>query len=324
MMKRTPGLTFLAFALCLLGIITASSTLGRQIGTLQKSLEPSGREPFFIFNKVVPAIRRESRVPPRLPGSLPDVDDAHPIYAILQAANPSGYAILLAFDESCEGQNNCLYGSVEGSFSPFGSEEGKITPIKLRGGIPAQFVESVCYAYCNQAYVRWSQDGFYYSIGIKAEAMEPLIATANSAASDPNSVASDVTQQIAKLRGQWAQELHDKQLDQIIALYAPDAAFLAPSGRRFTGQTAIRGLFKTIMDTVTSNITFHSIVTESSGDLAFDSGDYSETLVPTKSGPDQHYKGDYLIVFRRQKDGKWLIVQQVWTFAGNDLLPPSK
>ena len=60
------------------------------------------------------------------------------------------------------------------------------------------------------------------------------------------------------------------------------------------------------------------------GDLAFDSGDYSETLVPTKSGPDQHYKGDYLIVFRRQKDGHWLIVQQVWTFAGNDLLPPSK
>jgi ketosteroid isomerase-like protein len=136
--------------------------------------------------------------------------------------------------------------------------------------------------------------------------------------------ASNVADDLAKLRGQWAQDLHDKQLDKIIALYAADAAFLAPSGGRFTGQTEIRGLFKTIMDTVTSNITFHSIVTESSGDLAFDSGDYSETLVPTKSGPDQHYKGDYLIVFRRQKDGAWLIVQQVWTFAGNDLLPPSK
>lgn len=133
-----------------------------------------------------------------------------------------------------------------------------------------------------------------------------------------------VADDLAKLRAQWAQELHDKQLDKIIALYAPDAAFLAPSGGRFTGQAEIRGLFKTIMDTVTSNITFRSIVTESSGDLAFDSGDYSETLVPTKSGPDQHYKGDYLIVFRRQKDGHWLIVQQVWTFAGNDLLPPSK
>jgi uncharacterized protein (TIGR02246 family) len=147
---------------------------------------------------------------------------------------------------------------------------------------------------------------------------------ANSHDAGAKSAAPSVNEELAKLRAQWAQELHDKELDKIIALYAPDAAFLAPSGGRFTGQTAIRGLFKTIMDTVTSNITFHSIVTESSGDLAFDSGDYNETLVPTKSGPDQHYKGDYLIVFRRQKDGQWLIVQQVWTFAGNDLLPPSK
>jgi ketosteroid isomerase-like protein len=47
-------------------------------------------------------------------------------------------------------------------------------------------------------------------------------------------------------------------------------------------------------------------------------------LVPTKGGPDQHYQGDYLMVFKRQKDGQWLIVQHVWTFAGNELLPPSK
>ena len=146
----------------------------------------------------------------------------------------------------------------------------------------------------------------------------------DSATTNAQPATPTVADDLAKLRAQWAQELHDKQLDKIIALYAPDAAFLAPSGGRFTGQAEIRGLFKTIMDTVTSNITFRSIATESSGDLAFDSGDYSETLVPTKSGPDQHYKGDYLIVFRRQKDGHWLIVQQVWTFAGNDLLPPSK
>jgi ketosteroid isomerase-like protein len=136
--------------------------------------------------------------------------------------------------------------------------------------------------------------------------------------------ASSVAEELAKLRKQWVRELHDKQLDQVIALYAPDAAFLSPTGGRFTGQGAIRGLFKTIMDTVTSNLALHSMVTESSGDLAYDSGDYTETLVPTKGGPDQHYQGDYLIVFKRQKDGKWLIVQHVWTFAGNELLPPSK
>jgi ketosteroid isomerase-like protein len=147
---------------------------------------------------------------------------------------------------------------------------------------------------------------------------------ANSPDAKAKPAAPTVTDDLAKLRGLWAQELHDKQLDQIIALYAPDAAFLAPSGGRFTGQAEIRGLFKTIMDTVTSNLTLHSMVTESSGDLAYDSGDYTETLVPTKGGPDQHYQGDYLMVFKRQENGKWLIVQHAWTFAGNELLPPSK
>jgi len=83
----------------------------------------------------------------------------------------------------------------------------------------------------------------------------------------------------------------------------------------------IRGLFKNVMDTVTSELTLHSLVTESSGDLAYDSGSYSETLVPVKGGPNQQFQGDYLTVFRRQKGGKWLIIQQVWTFAGNDVIP---
>jgi len=320
MKKATLRTACLAFALCLFGMAPCS-TLGKQKITPLNSSRPSAQEPFFIFRKVIPTIRRESRVPPRLPGSLPDLDDANPIYAILQAASPSGYSILLGFDESCEGQNNCLYGSVEGGVSPFGSEEEKIIPIKLQRGIPAEFIESVCYAYCNQAYVRWSQDGFYYSIGIKAGRKEPLIALANSAASVTNSGVSDVANAIAIIREQWVRELHDKQLDLIVAHYAPDAAFLSPSGGRFTGPAAIRGLFKNVMDTVSSNLTLHSMVTESSGDLAYDSGDYTETLVPMKGGPDQHFQGDYLMVFKRQKDGKWLIVQHTWTFAGTDIIP---
>jgi len=132
-----------------------------------------------------------------------------------------------------------------------------------------------------------------------------------------------VAEDFARLREQWVKELHDKRLDEIIAHYAPDAAFLSPAGR-FTGPAAIRGLFKNVMDTVTSELRMHSLVTENSGDLAYDSGSYSETLLPVKGGPNQQFQGDYLTVFRRQKDGKWLIIQQVWTFAGNDVIPQAK
>jgi ketosteroid isomerase-like protein len=145
----------------------------------------------------------------------------------------------------------------------------------------------------------------------------------NGSSSEEKPHASGVADDIALLRERWVKELHDKQLDEIISHYAPDAAFLSPGGR-FTGPAAIRGLFKNVMDTVTSELTTHSLVTESSGDLAYDSGSYSETLVPVKGGPNQQFQGDYLTVFRRQKDGKWLIIQHVWTFTGSDIIPTAK
>lgn len=156
---------------------------------------------------------------------------------------------------------------------------------------------------------------------IAAATVESNSGVKEPAASAEKPNASDVANSIAIIREQWVRELHDKQLDQVVAHYAPDAAFLSPSGGRFTGPAAIRGLFKNVMDAVTSNLALHSIVTESSGDLAYDSGDYAETLVPMKGGPDQHFQGDYLMVFKRQRDGKWLIVQHVWTFAGTDIIP---
>lgn len=131
---------------------------------------------------------------------------------------------------------------------------------------------------------------------------------------------STTAEELGNIRDQWVQELHAKQLDQIMARYAPDAVFL--NGQRITGQAAIRELFKGIMESFTSNLIVHSIAFESSGDLAYDSGDYQETLEPVAGGPARQLQGNYVIVFKRQTNGKWLIVQHVWTFIGTDIPAP--
>src|SRR5262249_42398453 len=82
---------------------------------------------------------------------------------------------------------------------------------------------------------------------------------------------------IANLRSEWAKDLHDKKLDQIVMLYAPDAVFLPPNGERIVGRSAIRDLTKRAMDTFTSDLTFRSITMEYSGNLAYDSGEDSVT-----------------------------------------------
>lgn len=121
------------------------------------------------------------------------------------------------------------------------------------------------------------------------------------------------TDAIAKIRTEWAANLHAKQLDRIMGLYAADAIFLQPNGERITGQPAIRELTQRVMAKFTSDITLHSVLCEHSGNLAYDSGDFSENLTVAADGSVIHGQGSYLMIFKRQKDGRWLIAEQVWT-----------
>lgn len=129
----------------------------------------------------------------------------------------------------------------------------------------------------------------------------------------PQQESSKVQDSIAKIRLDWAQDMHEKRLEEIAMLYAPDAVFVLSNGERITGRPAIRELCKKVMAIFTSDLTFHSINTENSGTLAYDSGDYHETLVKLADGGILQTQGSYLMVFKRQPDGNWLIAQQVWT-----------
>jgi uncharacterized protein (TIGR02246 family) len=119
----------------------------------------------------------------------------------------------------------------------------------------------------------------------------------------------------AKLRTEWAAALHGKQLDSLAMMYAPDAVFLEPQGQRVSGRPAIRDLCEKMMNTFTSDLTFHSLVTEQSGMLAYDSGDYQETLTANSDGTKTEARGTYLMVLRRESNGRWLILAQLWTEA---------
>jgi ketosteroid isomerase-like protein len=118
---------------------------------------------------------------------------------------------------------------------------------------------------------------------------------------------------LAKIREAWVLDLRAKQLEPILKLYAPDAVFLQPNGERITGSAALRTLFQTIMATFNSDLILHSQNLETSGDLAYDSGDFQETLTTIATGAKITAKGSYIIIFKRQPNGSWQIVQHVWT-----------
>jgi ketosteroid isomerase-like protein len=119
------------------------------------------------------------------------------------------------------------------------------------------------------------------------------------------------------LRNQWASDLHAKHIEDSLAQYAADADFVSDAGRAH-GTDALRSLFQNVTATLDSDLTFTSERVEVSGDLAYDSGTYTETLVTRATGTVQHLAGSYLTVYRRTNVGgsgnaMWLIVEQVWT-----------
>jgi ketosteroid isomerase-like protein len=120
---------------------------------------------------------------------------------------------------------------------------------------------------------------------------------------------------LAKIREAWVQDLRSKQLEPILKFYAADAVFLQPTGQRITGSAALRSLFQNIMATFNSDLTLHSRNLETSGDLAYDSGDFEESLTTIATGAKISSKGSYVMIFKRQRMGSWQIVQHVWTGA---------
>jgi uncharacterized protein (TIGR02246 family) len=127
-----------------------------------------------------------------------------------------------------------------------------------------------------------------------------------------NSIDRSSARDIAKMSEQWAKEWKAKNLDALMALYEEDAVFLPATGTRVTGRAAIRELFEKALAVNTSDVQVHSKVTEQSGHLAFDSGEYDETGT-TSGGAKRSGRGNYLVVFRRDGQNRWRIVQHMWT-----------
>jgi len=117
---------------------------------------------------------------------------------------------------------------------------------------------------------------------------------------------------ITKIREAWVQDLRTKQLEPILKFYASDAVFLQPNGDRITGSAALRTLFQNIMATFNSDLTLHSQNLETAGDLAYDSGDFQETLTTIATGAKINSKGSYIMIFKRQANGSWQIIQHAW------------
>ena len=132
-----------------------------------------------------------------------------------------------------------------------------------------------------------------------------------------SSNSSEATGRIAEARDSWLAAFKSKDVGAAVGFYASDAAFLQPSGDRVEGIEAIRELYRKVVSTFDTNLVMRSRNLEVSAGLAYDSGEYEETLTNRATGQKQHFRGQYLMIFRLSSNGHWKIIQHAWTVAPN-------
>jgi uncharacterized protein (TIGR02246 family) len=102
--------------------------------------------------------------------------------------------------------------------------------------------------------------------------------------------------------------------------YADDAIVMNPGTESWRGREAIRKGFSgmaTAMTVKEFNLKTDDIAL--GGDLAVETGTYEMTGQP-KGGKEMKDKGKYVVVWKRQADGSWKIVRDVF----NSDVPPAK
>ena len=117
----------------------------------------------------------------RLPTYLATELETNPLYAIVETATPEHYELQVAFTRDCSGGNACHYGTVSGQVVKQAVSRKKGKAVSLAKGVTGYFVDAKCGANCPDSILVWMEDGYRYTIGIKAADMETLIKVANSA-----------------------------------------------------------------------------------------------------------------------------------------------
>lgn len=116
----------------------------------------------------------------------------------------------------------------------------------------------------------------------------------------------------------WSQTT--KELEKFLTYYAPDASVYAPGMPIVTGSAAIRETFTklTSMPGFSLQWTVAKADVSTSGDLGYTTGTY-EMSVNDASGKPMTEKGKYVEVWKKQTDGQWKVVADIFNA---DAAPP--
>jgi len=109
------------------------------------------------------------------------------------------------------------------------------------------------------------------------------------------------------------------QFDKMAKFYSPDTTLMLPHRPAIRGANSLPAVFSELKEAGLRDWRIAPNRVEQFGDTALEYGTYS-FLMRQPNGTDAADRGKYLVVWRRQADGRWLIHADV----ANSDCPPAK
>jgi ketosteroid isomerase-like protein len=128
-------------------------------------------------------------------------------------------------------------------------------------------------------------------------------------------------QALRDLDAQWSSAAGAKDLDKTVSYYSEDAIVMPPNAPSATTKEAIRSVWKEVLASPGAAVSWKATKVEvaKSGDLACVSGTYEETTTDASGKPVKD-RGKYVEIFKKQVDGTWKVVADIWN---SDLPTPA-
>lgn len=108
----------------------------------------------------------------------------------------------------------------------------------------------------------------------------------------------------------WEENARASDWDAVTALYTEDATLMPPNTESVQGRAAIQAFWEAFPPASELELTSEEV--DGRGDLAFERGSYSLTLMIEGMSEPVPDSGKYIVILRRQADGSWLIAADIF------------
>ena len=115
---------------------------------------------------------------------------------------------------------------------------------------------------------------------------------------------------IRERSGAFVKAFNDKNVDQVLTIYAENSVFMPPNQPVIRGKDALKTFYDDLLKSGATNLKLDLAEVSGHGPLAYASGSYEMDLKPA-SGQSTRDRGKFLFVLRRMADN-WRYEYTVW------------